>query len=380
LEDLFDIIPKETEEVEEKSEKKAEEKEEKEEKSESFEYDFSAISDIIEQAEKAKLSDFSDEENPPEPQTEYDEDEYEDGEESEEFKNIIEMTENGSDVKGESKPLISKEKLVNIKGSIKGKIKDTGLLSSDMLKDMFFGSPTDVNQAYEEEQSEDEEAEETEPVLFDKNRKKRITADPEQDKKIFEAEYMLTPDQAADGYTLFYNEFVKPQNVKFSVAFGIIAAALLISALLSPKNYLNWLLLIISLSAIAMKWLNSYNAKKEAEYLADDVKNDSYKMTFYNSRILIEASELAGDKVYRYSPVMIRFEDIELKVIDYETLYVLIFKKDYIYTVPKDAMTEQMNSVFKNHLSNILGDDYREYYSKSTSAPEEEEPAETERE
>jgi hypothetical protein len=48
--------------------------------------------------------------------------------------------------------------------------------------------------------------------------------------------------------------------------------------------------------------------------------------------------------------------------------------------VPKDAMTEQMNSVFKNHLSNILGDDYREYYSKSTSAPEEEEPAETERE
>ena len=107
--------------------------------------------------------------------------------------------------------------------------------------------------------------------------------------------------------------------------------------------------------------------RTDAEGLAEMkviAENDSYKLSFFNSRIVIEESELAGDRIYSYQPVMIRFEDIDLKVIDCGGLYVLIFKKDYIYTVPKSAMNEQMNEVFRRHLSNILGDDYREYTIK----------------
>ena len=138
----------------------------------------------------------------------------------------------------------------------------------------------------------------------------------------------------------------------------------MISGLVYPKSYLNWVLMLICLAVIGITWLNSSSARKEAVYSADAVKNDSYKLSFFNSRIVIEESELAGDRIYSYQPVMIRFEDIDLKVIDCGGLYVLIFKKDYIYTVPKSAMNEQMNEVFRRHLSNILGDDYREYTIK----------------
>lgn len=350
------------------------------------ETDFSAISDIIEEAEKAKTAAENDSSRENTDDTE--QSEISDGIKPAEEESFIKVSENSD---SESKRFISKEKL----GSIKGKIKDSGLLSSDMLKDMFFGSQNEEKhikngdaQPDEEDISGDtDEEEESQPILFDKSRKKRITADPKQDKRIFDFEYIVTPDQAADSYTLFYNEFIKPRNIKFTVLFGAAAAIFLVSALVSPKNYLSWLLLLISLSVIALMWLNSYNARKEAGLSADDVKNDSYKLTFYNSRILIEASELAGDRVYHYSPVMIRFEDIDLKVIDYDNLYVLIFKKDHIYAVPKDAMTEQMSTIFKNHLSNILGDDYREYYSRvapqtgsSESSKASEEKSETERE
>lgn len=346
------------------------------------ETDFSAISDIIEEAEKAKTAAENDV---------LSEDEEDTGQSdipkdtaSQEEESFIKVSENSD---SEPKHFISKEKI----GSIKGKIKDTGLFSSDMLKDMFFGSQNDEKPDNDgSAQTDDpdfEDEDENQPILFDKSRKKRITADPKQDKKIFDFEYMVTPDQAADGYTLFYNELIRPRNIKFTVLFGVAATVFLMSALAAPKNYLSWLLLIISLSVIALMWLNSYNARKAAGLSADDVKNDSYKLTFYNSRILIEASELAGDRVYHYSPVMIRFEDIELKVIDYDDLYVLIFKKDHIYTVPKDAMTEQMSTIFKNHLSNILGDDYREYYSKveqqtesSERSKDSEDMSETERE
>ena len=67
---------------------------------------------------------------------------------------------------------------------------------------------------------------------------------------------------------------------------------------------------------------------------------------------------------------MIRFEDIDLKVLDYEELYVLIFKKNYVYTVPKSAMNDEQNRVFRRLLENILGDDYYEFYSREREAAE----------
>ena len=238
--------------------------------------------------------------------------------------------------------------------AIKGKLKSSELLDKAVLKDMFFGTgdkdagKRGVSAEGDEESEEqddfdylDEEDEVQE--LFDKSRKKRITADPKKDKKIFSTEYMITPEQAAD---------------------GIAAAVFLISGLVYPKSYLNWVLMLICLAVIGITWLNSSSARKEAVYSADAVKNASYKLSFFNSRIVIEESELAGDRIYSYQPVMIRFEDIDLKVIDCGGLYVLIFKKDYIYTVPKSAMNEQMNEIFRRHLSNILGDDYREYTIK----------------
>ena len=252
--------------------------------------------------------------------------------------------------------------------AIKGKLKSSELLDKAVLKDMFFGTgdkdagKRGVSADGDEESEEQDDFEVQE--LFDKSRKKRITADPKKDKKIFSTEYMITPEQAADGYELFYREFIKPKNVRFTIGFGIAAAVFLISGLVYPKSYLNWVLMLICLAVIGITWLNSSSARKEAVYSADAVKNDSYKLSFFNSRIVIEESELAGDRIYSYQPVMIRFEDIDLKVIDCGGLYVLIFKKDYIYTVPKSAMNEQMNEVFRRHLSNILGDDYREYTIK----------------
>lgn len=258
------------------------------------------------------------------------------------------------------------------KDGLAKRIRNAEVLKPEVIKDMFFGSrdaesdhrfaPEDAEQ-YEEEDIED-------PVVFDRNRKKRIAADPNQDKMIFSVEYMLTPDQALDGYMLFYNEFIRKSNIKLTFIMGILAAVFLFSVIISPKGYLNYMLLLMTLSVIALKWINSEGAKKEALSSADDVINDSYRLDFYNSRILLKASELTGDKIYNYPPVMIRFEDIDLKVLDYEELYVLIFKKNYVYTVPKSAMNDEQNRVFRRLLESILGDDYYEFYSREREAAE----------
>ncbi len=325
--------------------------------------DFPAISDIIEQTEEQREKSGG-----RVPEIQVSAGAGESAEKSEKAEKSAEA-ENAEGAGGEKQPQ-------GALSAIKGRLKSSELLDKAVLKDMFFGTgdkdagKREVSAEGDEESEEqdddfdylDEEDEVQE--LFDKSRKKRITADPKKDKKIFSIEYMITPEQAADGYELFYREFIKPKNIKFTIGFGIAAAVFMISGLVYPKSYLNWVLMLICLAVIGITWLNSSSARKEAVYSADAVKNDSYKLSFFNSRIVIEESELAGDRMYSYQPVMIRFEDIDLKVIDCGGLYVLIFKKDYIYTVPKSAMNEQMNEVFRRHLSNILGDDYREYTIK----------------
>lgn len=248
------------------------------------------------------------------------------------------------------------------------KIKDSEVLKPEVMKDMFFGSKINDKQFAPEEDYDVENDPDESNFIFSKSKRQRITADPANDKIIFSIEYMLTPDQVTEGYMLFYNEFVKRSNVKLTVILSLIAVVLLFSIIVSPKGYVNYLLLLMIAAALAMRWISSLSAKKYALMSADDVKNDSYKLDFYNSRILIQASELAGDKIYNYPPVMIRFEDIDLKVLDYEDLYVLIFKKDYIYTIPKDSMNEEQNKVFKSRLENILGDDYLQFYSPDRAA------------
>ncbi len=245
---------------------------------------------------------------------------------------------------------------------VKDRVKQSDVLKPEVIKDMFFGSQASKTLP---EYISDEELEEeaNQQVLFDKKRK-RYAADPDQDKIIFTADYMISPDQMLEGFNLFYHEFIRKSNIRWTILFLILALGFAMSIIIYPDNYVNYLLLLISLSVIALKWITSYSAKKQAHESAGDVKNDNYRLIFYSSRIVIEESELAGDKIYNYPPVMIRFEDIDLKVIDYEQIYVLIFKKDYIYTIPKSSMTEQEQNAFETHLKSILRDDYHELYKK----------------
>lgn len=263
------------------------------------------------------------------------------------------------------------DKLKSFGSGIKNSIKSSVKIDPDTLKDMFFGSNITEKKPVGQQDTEYEEIEEDEPQILGRRKKKPLTADPKKDKLIFSAEYMITPDQAKEGYTLFYNEFVKKRNIKLTLILSAAAVAFFIMGLALIESYFNYLLAIICLTVIAMRWISSANAGREADLSADDVKNDSYKLSFYNSRILIEASQLAGDRIYHYPPVMIRFEDIDLKVIDCDGLYVLIFRKNYIYTIPADALNDKMNEIFKNHLMNILGDDYHELEIRHDGAEEE---------
>ena len=252
------------------------------------------------------------------------------------------------------------------------RIKNSDTLNPDTLKDMFFGDkPLDGELTVSDSDAVPYDDIESDQVLFGK--KKHKPADPRGDKMLFRIMYMLTPDQVSDGYMLFYNEFVKKSNVKYTLIMATFSLVFLIAILMAPQGYVSYLLLLITLMLIALRWINSLSARREALAAAEDVRNDSYKLSFYNSRILIEASEKVDDKIFNYPPVVIRFEDIDLRLLDYDDIYILVFRKDYIYVVPKESMTARENELFTTHLKNILGDDFYVFERRIVETPEEEE-------
>ncbi len=251
------------------------------------------------------------------------------------------------------------------------RIKDSDTLNPDTIRDMFFGDKPDAGAVITDADDEQYDDIESDQLLFGK--KKHKPADPRGDKMLFRIMYMLAPQQVSDGYMLFYNEFVKKSNIKFTLIMGTLCLVFLIAILMAPQGYISYLLLLIALAMIAFKWINTWSAKREALNAAADVKNDSYKLSFYNSRILIEASEKVDDKIFNYPPVVIRFEDIDLRLLDYDDIYILVFRRDYIYVVPKESMTSRENEVFTTHLKNILGDDFYVFEKRIIGSEEDEE-------
>ncbi len=251
------------------------------------------------------------------------------------------------------------------------RIKNSDTLNPDTIRDMFFGDKPDGEAVVTDTDAVQYDDIESDQLLFGK--KKHKPADPRGDKMLFRVMYMLTPEQVSEGYMLFYNEFVKKSNVKFTLIMGTFCLVFLIAILMAPQGYVSYLLLLIALVMIAFRWINTWSAKREALNAAQDVRNDSYKLSFHNSRILIEASEKVDDKIFNYPPVVIRFEDIDLRLLDYDDIYILVFRKDYIYVVPKESMTSRENEVFTTHLKNILGDDFYVFEKRVIESPEDEE-------
>lgn len=244
--------------------------------------------------------------------------------------------------------------------SVGRKIKNSETLKPEVIKDMFFGgsqSESEIRGADEKNVFDDNETEEYDDrQLFGK--KKRHDSDPRGNKMFFRIMYMLTPEQVTDGYMLFYNEFVKKRNIRFTLVLSMLSVIFLVTILMIPDSMLSYLLLLVCAAAVVMRWVNSISARRESIAAADGVVNSSYKLSFYNSRIIIESSESDEDVEHSYPPVVIRFEDIDLKLLDYDEIYVLIFRKNYLYVIPKASLDEAQNELFREHLKNILGDDF----------------------
>ena len=149
----------------------------------------------------------------------------------------------------------------------------------------------------------------------------------------------------------------------------MVALLFLISFVRDPDEYLNPVLMFVSLSFIFVIWFNTVKIRKSLLQALKVLENDRYIFTLYDDRFSIETiideSEFDEDEeIPAVQPRVVDFKDTEIYVIEDIDMFILILKKDTIYVLPKRCFDENISKELSDKFKSELGDENYEFRSK----------------
>ncbi|MGN1134239.1 MAG: YcxB family protein [Oscillospiraceae bacterium] len=177
-------------------------------------------------------------------------------------------------------------------------------------------------------------------------------------------EYNITNEEEGEAFTVFQKKFVYKKNWIKSILFGIVAVLFIISSVRDPSQALNYILAALCMAMIFIIW---YNTKKIKSSLLDALKlveNDKYIFTLYKYKFKIETiippeeRENSEEEIPDVEPKIYDFSDLSLKAFEDTDKFLLIFKKQTIYVLPKRCMTQKQIDTVRDTLKARLDKDF----------------------
>ena len=112
-------------------------------------------------------------------------------------------------------------------------------------------------------------------------------------------------------------------------------------------------------------WYNQYKSRKNLLAALKEIENDRYDFELYDDHFSIKTiifeeektEENEDDEPVEISPTLLYFNKDSLDAVENKELFIIFYKKQMIYTVPKRCMTENDIKEFHNIFSEKLGDD-----------------------
>ena len=101
-------------------------------------------------------------------------------------------------------------------------------------------------------------------------------------------EYNVKNSEEEQAFKAFQKKYVYKSNIIKTCLFGAAALLFLISFIRAPKEYLNPVLMFISLAVIFVIWFNTFKIRKSLLQALKMLENDRYIFTLYDDRFSIE--------------------------------------------------------------------------------------------
>lgn len=164
-----------------------------------------------------------------------------------------------------------------------------------------------------------------------------------------EKKYTIPMDIFIEGYRTYQKKYVYPKNYIFMAIFTVLAANFVYGAVKTPDNMLAYLFIVICLAMAFREW---YNPRKMRQRITETVKEMGepvYKLTAGDDFIEFSTEnagylEDGGDDEEEESgeeiPEPTRFSaDENLKIIEKQDYFLVIYGKSVFYIVPTEGMT-----------------------------------------
>ena len=175
-------------------------------------------------------------------------------------------------------------------------------------------------------------------------------------------EYNIKNEEEEEAFTIFQQKYVYKRNFVVTGLFAIVAVMFAVSIIKNPSGYVNWVLCFVSLVMIFTTWFNTFRVKKYLMRALRSLEDDKYRFSLYDDCFKIETvfteEEKAAEDFVPVKPRVVRFEDISLNIIENARLFIIILRKETIYVLSKRVIEENDQTLLRNKLKEVLGEDY----------------------
>lgn len=178
-----------------------------------------------------------------------------------------------------------------------------------------------------------------------------------EEEKLCEFQFNVTIPEEDDAFREFQRRYVFKKNVIKSIGFGLLAVGFLVSAILDPKQVMNYILFSISLAAVVLIWYNNRHIRTSLMEALKMLEDDRYIFTLFEDKFRIETivpeEDREAEDFQEIPPQEFELGDPMLESIEKQDKFVIIVRKQTIYVLPKRCMSESDMEAVRKKLKTV---------------------------
>ena len=173
-----------------------------------------------------------------------------------------------------------------------------------------------------------------------------------------EKNYRIPAEIYRLGYTAYQKKHEHPRMYIVSAIFLVIAADMIYAAIQAPENYLAYIIIAICLALAFREWITPMRKRRIFFDTVKELEETEYRITVTEDAVEFstvsvvnvekedgEGSEVENQEIPEPTKLPV---DKDLKILEYERFFLVVYGKMMFYIVPKEGFTEQEMAVLRN--------------------------------
>ena len=169
-----------------------------------------------------------------------------------------------------------------------------------------------------------------------------------------EKNYSIPAEIYRLGFTAYQKKYVHPRMYIVSAIFLVIALDMIYAAIQAPESYIAYIIIAVCLALAFREWITPMRKRRIFFDTVKELEETEYKISVTENAIEFSTEsadevekEDSGDGYDVPEPTKLPV-DKDLKILEYDKFFLVVYGKVMFYIVPKENFTEQEMETLRN--------------------------------